>query len=96
LIEDHISLASARRTAPIVVERNGQRVADGGWALYLAAQALKDERWRQQSPLRLTRFYGDLGWKGTDAEVRPIASDAGNFPGVIKLNRLQLLSPAGR
>jgi hypothetical protein len=50
-----------------MVEANGERSADGGWALYLAAQRLKDERWRYQS--RIARFYGDLRWKGTDAQV---------------------------
>ena len=40
LIEDNISLASTRRTVPIIVEANGERSADGGWALYLAAQQL--------------------------------------------------------
>jgi D-alanyl-D-alanine carboxypeptidase len=33
LIDDHIFLASTQRTVPIIVERNGQRIADGGWAL---------------------------------------------------------------
>ena len=72
LIEDNISLASTRRTVPIIVEANGQRIADGGWGLYLAAQRLKDERWRYQS--RIARFYGDLRWKGTDAEAHLVAS----------------------
>src|SRR5216110_1025510 len=31
LIEDHILLASTQRTVPIIVEANGQRIADGGW-----------------------------------------------------------------
>jgi D-alanyl-D-alanine carboxypeptidase len=81
LIEDNISLASTRRTVPIIVEANGQRIADGGWGLYLAAQRLKDERWRYQS--RIARFYGDLRWKGTDAEAHLVASKADNFFGVI-------------
>src|SRR5262245_50102038 len=42
-------------------------VRNGEWALYLAAQGLKDYGWRYQSPSRLARFYGDLGWKGNDA-----------------------------
>ena len=69
LIEDHISLASTQRTVPIMVERNGQRIADGEWVLYLAAQRLKDDGWRHQSPAGIARFYGDFGWKSTDAEV---------------------------
>jgi D-alanyl-D-alanine carboxypeptidase len=83
LIEDNISLASTRRTVPISVEANDQRIADGGWALYLAAQRLKDDHWRYQSPSRIARFYGNLGWKGSDSEVRLVASEAKNFFGVI-------------
>jgi D-alanyl-D-alanine carboxypeptidase len=70
LIEDHILLASTQRTIPVVVEHHGERMADGGWALYLAAQELEDVRWRYQSPSRIARFYGRLGWKSTDVEVR--------------------------
>jgi D-alanyl-D-alanine carboxypeptidase len=60
LIEDHISLASTDRTVPVIAEANGQRSADREWALYLAAQRLKDDRWRYQSASRIARFYGDL------------------------------------
>ena len=45
-------------------------MADGGWSLYLAAQKLEDARWRYQSPSRIARFYGRLGWKSTDADIR--------------------------
>jgi D-alanyl-D-alanine carboxypeptidase len=83
LIEDNISLASTRRTVPNIVEANGERSADGGWALYLAAQQLKDERWRYQSPSRIARFYGDLRWKGSDAQLHLVASKADNFFGMI-------------
>jgi D-alanyl-D-alanine carboxypeptidase len=83
LIEDNISFASARRTVPIIVEANGERSADGEWALYLAAQQLKDERWRYQSPSRIARFYDDLRWKGSDAQLHLVASKADNFFGMI-------------
>jgi D-alanyl-D-alanine carboxypeptidase len=92
LIEDYISLASTRRTVPIIVERHGQRTADGGWALYLAAQRLKDERWRYQSTSRIARFYGGLGWKST--EVHLVANEADNVFGAIE--RVRLLAPNGR
>ena len=72
LIEDHISLASTQRTVPIIVERNGQRIADGGWALYLTARRLEDAWWRYQSPSRVARLYGDLAWKSPDEAVRLI------------------------
>ena len=90
LIEDHISLASAHRTVPIIVEADGQRIADGGWPLYLAAQGLKDDRWRYQSPSRIARFYGNLRWKGTEAEVHLVAGEANNFFGVINVMNLVL------
>jgi len=72
LIEDHISLASTQRTVPIIVERNGQRIADGGWALYLTARRLEDAWWRYQSPSRVARLYGNLAWKSPDEAVRLI------------------------
>ena len=39
-------------------------VRNGEWGLYLAAQGVKDDGWRYQSPSRIARFYGDLGWRG--------------------------------
>ena len=51
-------------------------VRNGEWGLYLAAEGLKDDGWRYQSPSRLARFYGDLGWKGTDAEIHLVTSAA--------------------
>ena len=59
-------------------------VRNGEWGLYLAAEGLKDDGWRLQSPSRLSRFYGDLGWKGTDAEVHLVASKADNLFGLIR------------
>jgi len=67
-------------------------VRNGEWALYLAAQGLKDDGWRYQSPSRIARFYGDLGWKGTDAEVHLVASAADNFFGVIGPTPVELLN----
>ena len=83
LIEDHISLASTQRTVPIIVEANGQRPADGEWALYLAAQGLRDDGWRYQSPSRIATFYDNLGWKSAEAKVHLAVSDVDNFFGVI-------------
>src|SRR5499433_2299430 len=58
LIEDYISQASTRRTMPVIVDANGERVADERWALYLAAQELEDARWRYQSPARIATRRG--------------------------------------
>jgi D-alanyl-D-alanine carboxypeptidase len=70
LIEEYISLASTQRTVPAIVDSRGEYIGDGGWSLYLAAQKLEDARWRYQSPSLIARFYGRLGWKSTDAEIR--------------------------
>src|SRR5262249_60880863 len=42
LIEDYISLASAQRTGPVIVDANGRRIADGGMVFYLTAQYFED------------------------------------------------------
>jgi iron complex outermembrane receptor protein len=67
-------------------------VRNGEWGLYLAAQGLKDDGWRYQSPSRIARFYGDLGWRGTDAEVHLIASAADNYFGVVGPTPLELIN----
>src|SRR5262249_28214296 len=67
-------------------------VRNAEWGLYLAAQGLKDDGWRYQSPSRIARFYGDLGWKDTDAEVHLVASAADNFFGVIGPTPVELLN----
>jgi iron complex outermembrane receptor protein len=67
-------------------------VRNGDWGLYLAAEGLKDDGWRLQSPSRLARFYGDLGWKGTDAEIHLVTSAADNFFGAIGPTPVELLA----
>jgi iron complex outermembrane recepter protein len=67
-------------------------IRNGEWALYTASQGLRDDGWRYQSPSRIARFYGDLGWKGTDAEVHLVASAADNFFGVIGPTPIELLN----
>jgi D-alanyl-D-alanine carboxypeptidase len=83
LIEDHISQASTQRTVPIVMEANGRPSADVEWALFVAAQRLRADRWHYQSPSRIARFYGNLGVKRTDTEVHLVVSNFNNFFGVI-------------
>ena len=67
-------------------------VRKGEWGLYLAAEGFKDDGWRYQSPSRLARFYGDLGWRGTDAEVHFITSVADNYFGVVGPTPIELLN----
>src|ERR671937_2396021 len=65
---------------------------NGEWRLYLAAEGFKDDGWRYQSPSRLARFYGDLGWKGTDAEIHLVTSAADNYFGVVGPTPIELLN----
>src|SRR5262247_354966 len=67
-------------------------VRNAEWGLYLAAEGLKDDGWRYQSPSRLARFYSDLGWKRTDAEIHLVTSAADNFFGVIGPTPIELLA----
>jgi iron complex outermembrane receptor protein len=67
-------------------------VRNGEWGLYLAAEGFKDDGWRYQSPSRLARFYGDLGWKGTDAEIHLIGSAADNYFGVVGPTPLEFVN----
>ena len=63
-----------------------------GIGLYLAAQGIKDDGWRDQSPSKVRRFYGDLGWKGDRAEVHLIGSFGKNNFGVVGPTPIQLLN----
>ncbi len=65
---------------------------NGDWAVYMAGDGVRDGGWRYQSPSRIGRFYGDLGWKGTDAEVHLIGSAADNYFGVVGPTPVELLS----
>src|SRR6476661_1324694 len=63
-----------------------------GLAVYMQGVRINDDGWRYQSPSRIGRFYGDLGWRGTDAEVHFITSIAYNYFGVVGPTPLQLLN----
>ncbi len=62
------------------------------WALYLAAQGLRDSGWRYESPSELKRFYGDLGWRHDGTEVHLIGAAAKNVFGVIGPTPVDLLA----
>ena len=63
-----------------------------GVGIYIAAQGVKDDGWRYQSPSTVKRFYGDLGWKGDNAEVHLIGQVGSNFFGVVGPTPIQLLN----
>ena len=62
------------------------------WALYLAAQGLKDDGWRYESPARISRLYGDLGRKTMDFEIHLVVSAADNYFGVVGPTPVDLLA----
>jgi iron complex outermembrane receptor protein len=55
----------------------------GHLSYYLAADALHDDGWRDQSPSSLLRFYGDLGWQDEPYEFHLTGSAASNDIGVV-------------
>ena len=63
----------------------------GDWAVYMAGDGVRDGGWRYHSPSRIGRFYGDVGWKGTDAELHLVASAADNYFGVVGPTPVNLL-----
>jgi iron complex outermembrane receptor protein len=62
------------------------------WALYLAAEGLRDQGWRYESPSELKRFYGDLGWRYDGTEVHLIGAAARNHFGVVGPTPVDLLA----
>ncbi len=63
-----------------------------GLGLYLSVEGIKDSGWRYQSPSRIARFYGDLGWRGEGGEVHLFGGVANNTFGVIGPTPIQLLN----
>src|SRR5205807_1332851 len=52
-------------------------------AAYIAVQGLSDTGWRNVSPTRLARAYGDIGWRKDGNEIHLALSAASNFFGVV-------------
>jgi iron complex outermembrane receptor protein len=68
-----------------------------GWhrynvAAYLAADGLSEDGWRDDSPSRVARFYGDLGWRDAVSELHLVASAASNHFGVVGPTPVELLA----
>ena len=59
--------------------RSGATVQAGGqngdFAAYVAADALKDEGWRDYSPSRLRRIFADVGTRGDRSEERRVGKE---------------------
>ena len=68
-----------------------------GWrrddlGVYLAADGLSEDGWRDHSPSRVARFYGDLGWRNQDSELHLAASAASNRFGVVGPTPVEMLA----
>lgn len=65
---------------------------NGNWSTYIAAQALSEDGWRQASPTKLGRFYGDIGYRDDRAEFHLFGSVAQTSFGVAAATPIQLLN----
>jgi iron complex outermembrane recepter protein len=68
-----------------------------GWSrdnfgVYLAADGLSEDGWRDHSPSRVSRFFGDLGWRNADSELHLSATVASNHFGVVGPTPVELLA----
>lgn len=61
-------------------------------AVYVAAQGLSEDGWRQHSPAQLARLYADFGWRRDGNEVHAIVSAASNRFGVVAATPVELLA----
>jgi len=76
-----------RRSA--LIQQGGQV---GNLAGYLIADAINDDGWRDYSPSRLRRIYGDLGARGDQAEFHVTFTGASNQFGAAAATPLELLN----
>ena len=63
----------------------------GNWAMFIAAEDINDDGWRQFSPAEIHRMYADLGFKNRDAEFHVNFTGADNFVGAVSATPVQLL-----
>jgi outer membrane receptor protein involved in Fe transport len=66
--------------------------SSGNAAVYVAAEALKDDSFRNFSDSELKRFYGDIGFKGSVAEVHLSLTAAKNEIGASAAAPVDLLA----
>ena len=67
----------------------GRKIGDT--AVYLAGSGLNEQGWRDAQSSRLRQFYGDIGWRGEQAELHvnvDIAETNLNGPGTVPIDLL--------
>lgn len=67
-------------------------VQKDNWSAYFAAQGLTDDGWRQSSPTKLGRFYGDIGYRDDKSEFHLFGSIASSSFGVAAATPIQMLA----
>ncbi|CAA2139719.1 TonB-dependent receptor plug domain-containing protein [Hyphomicrobium sp. ghe19] len=63
----------------------------GNWAMFIAAEDINDNGWRQFSPAEVHRMYADLGFKNREAEFHVNFTGADNFVGAVTAAPVELL-----
>ena len=83
------------------IQGGSAKLIDGtieyGWhkdnlGVYVAADGLNEGGWRDHSPARVARFYGDLGWRDAVSELHLSGSLAQNGFGVVGPTPVELLA----
>jgi outer membrane receptor protein involved in Fe transport len=64
----------------------------GNVAAYIALEGINDDGFRDFSPSRVRRMYGDLGYRGADSEFHVNFTGASNFFGVAAPSPVELLN----
>ncbi len=64
----------------------------GNWGIYVAAQGLTDDGWRQKSPAKLGRFYGDIGYRDDRSEFHLYGAVSKSSFGVAAATPVQMLA----
>jgi iron complex outermembrane recepter protein len=67
----------------------------GAFGLYAAYEDISDDGWRDFSPSKIKRFYGDLGVKNGDDELHVTLTRSRNFVGATAAAPVELLSQQG-
>ena len=67
----------------------------GAFGVYAAYENISDDGWRDFSPSKINRFYGDIGWKDGDNELHANLTRAHNFVGATSAAPVELTSQQG-